>query len=95
MTILGKVHLPQKMLIQKYEIFIMENNVTCTVYCNNSIAAICYTLETCFVSKYIMVNIPHKIITVTITCILWTSCCAARIRTPRLQSTRNDTFLAS
>jgi len=42
--------------------------------------------------KFIVVNIPHKVITMTTitTRILWKSRCAARTSTSRLQSTRND-----
>ena len=47
---LGTAHLLWKVLLLRYRTFKMGDNITCTINCNNRIAATLYTLETWFVS---------------------------------------------
>jgi hypothetical protein len=48
--ILGIVHIPWEVLAYKYNMFIMENNITCTTHCNHRRAATLSTIETWLVS---------------------------------------------
>jgi len=38
----------REVLEEKYQTFIMGNNITCTIYCSHWTAATCYTFETLF-----------------------------------------------
>jgi hypothetical protein len=45
-------HILRKVLMQKYEMFIMFNNISCTVYCNHKIAVTLSTVVTWFFQVY-------------------------------------------
>jgi hypothetical protein len=49
-TILGTAHILRKVLMQKYRIFIVGNNITCNLYCKYRIGATLCAVETWFVS---------------------------------------------
>jgi hypothetical protein len=59
-AILGTAHILRKVLVWKYKIFRMGNNITCTIYCNYRIAATLHTLEKWFISGARFVNTLHK-----------------------------------
>jgi hypothetical protein len=49
-AILGTAHILQKVLMSKYKIFIMGNNIICAIDCSYRIATSFYTLDAWFVS---------------------------------------------
>ena len=45
-AMLDMKHLLRELLMQRYKMFIMGNNITCSIYCNHILAATLYALQT-------------------------------------------------